>query len=271
MKTDDVVNSPAQLFDSTEQKSRNGCALGVMAKAPVPGKVKTRLVPPFTNSEAATLGAYFLRDTINSIGRAIDAAPNANGVVVYAPADAASAFTDLLPDNFQLLAQRGASLGERLFNATEDLLACDFESVCLINADSPTLPCEYLSEAIARVSCAGDRVVLGQADDGGYYLIGLKLAHAQIFERIAWSTPQVLAQTIERAAEINLKVELLPAWYDVDDGASLEKLCAELFSTNRNDANDKQNAKHTRAYLSALIEREGCERICPGLIVAHSR
>ena len=270
MKTDDLMDSPARPLGSIGQKGEHRCALGVMAKAQVPGKVKTRLVPPLTDLEAATLGACFLRDTIKSIARAADVSKNADGVVVYTPADAESAFADLIPDNFHLLRQRGASLGERLFNATKDLLSRGFQSVCLVNADSPTLPCAYLCEAVARLSRAGDRLVLGQADDGGYYLIGLKLAHAQLFERIAWSTSQVFAQTIERAAEISLEIELLPAWYDVDDAAALRKLCAELFSPARNGAHDQENGEETRAYLSGLIEGEGGARICSALIAASS-
>lgn len=254
-----------------KQITNRRCALGVMAKAPVPGKIKTRLAPPLTSVEAAGLGACFLRDTLKIIERAIDASQSANGFIVYAPADASAWFADLLPDGFQTLAQRGASLGERLFNATCDLLSRGLESVCLINSDSPTLPCEYLCEAAARLSRAGDRVVLGQADDGGYYLIGLKQAHARLFEEITWSTSQVLAETIERAAEINLDVELLPAWYDVDDAASLKKLCAELFSENRNNLSDKENAEETRKYLSALIESECGARICPEPLAANSR
>jgi len=124
----------------------------------------------------------------------------------------------LLPETFKLLGQRGEGFGERLFYATEDLLAVGYESVCLIDSDSPTLPSALLQAAVSALALDGDRVVLGAADDGGYYLIGLKRAHRQLFEKLDWSTPRVLSQTVERAAEINLEVEMLPVWYDVDDG-----------------------------------------------------
>jgi hypothetical protein len=64
--------------------------------------------------------------------------------------------------------------------------------------------------------------------DGGYYLLGLKWPHRHLFEDVAWSTDLVATQTLERAAEIGLAVEVLPKWYDVDDAASLRMLCAEL-------------------------------------------
>lgn len=267
----DAVNSTSQFFNAIKKVSGNKCALGVMAKVPTPGNAKTRLVPPLTNFEAATLSACFIRDTGACIATAIDVLRNttneARGVAVFTPADSESVLADYMPDNFQFLAQRGETLGERLLSATADLFARGFESVCLINSDSPTLPRAYLVETVARLSRAGDRVVLGAADDGGYYLIGVKKAHRQLFERIEWSTSKVLTQTLERAAEIELEVEVLPVWYDVDDAASLERLCMELFSSTRNNETGEFTANHTRAYLSALMAREGCERICPSLAV----
>lgn len=233
-----------------------------MAKAPVTGQVKTRLVPPLSPEEAALLSACFLRDTANNIGE-IGMRVGAHGVIVYAPANATPAFDDLVPKEFQLLAQRGESLGDRLCNAMEDLLKHGYDAVCLINSDSPTLPESVYATAIESLSRAGDRVVLGAADDGGYYLIGLKRVHANLFDRIAWSTADVLAHTIERAGEIGLEVEMLPPWYDVDDAETLSRLCEELFAPERR--NGAYRAPHTRDFLDALIRKEGTQRVCPSL------
>jgi len=233
------------------------CALGLMAKAPLEGEVKTRLVPPLTAREAAALNICFLRDmaaNINSIGEA-------SGLVVYTPAGAESAFDGVLPEGFSFLAQRGASLGERLCNATDDLLRQGYGAVCLINSDSPTLPRSILVQAMELLAKDGDRVVLGAAEDGGYYLIGLKHAHRNLFNEIAWSTSDVLARTTQRAAEIDLPVELLPPWYDVDDAATLARLCHELLF--RSPSNGAYAAPHTRAFLEAIVESEGRQRICP--------
>jgi glycosyltransferase A (GT-A) superfamily protein (DUF2064 family) len=136
-----------------------------------------------------------------------------------------------------------------------------YSGVCLINSDSPTLPGSILIQAIESLAADGDRVVLGAAEDGGYYLIGLKHAHRNLFNEIAWSTSDVLARTRQRAAEIDLPVELLPPWYDVDDAETLERLCKELFSSS--GLNDAYPAPHTRAFLEAIIKREGTKRICP--------
>jgi rSAM/selenodomain-associated transferase 1 len=238
------------------------CALGLMAKAPLAGEVKTRLVPPLSAREAADLSICFLRDMAANI-ESVNAAEATSGFVVYTPAGSESAFDGVLPGGFQLLLQHGPSLGERLCNATNDLLKQGHSAVCLINSDSPTLPRSILTRALQSLTAGGDRVVLGAAEDGGYYLIGLKHAHRNLFNDIAWSTPDVLARTKQRAAEIDLPVELLPAWYDVDDAGTLSRLCEELFFTP--SANGAYGAPHTRAFLESIIKTEGLERICPKL------
>src|ERR1044071_7166055 len=221
------------------------CALGLMAKAPLAGEVKTRLVPPLTAHEAASLNICFLRDMAENIN-SISETEAAAGLVVYTPAGSESAFDGVLPRGFNLLAQRGTSLGERLCNATDDLLRQGYGAVCLINSDSPTLPRSILSRAIESLATEGDRVVLGAAEDGGYYLIGLKHAHRNLFNDIAWSTSEVLARTTERAAEIDLPVEMLPPRYDVDDAETLSRLCEELFLNRFPE--EAFPAPHTRGF-----------------------
>jgi len=235
-----------------------------MAKAPIAGAVKTRLVPLLSPEEAANLHICFLRDMSANIAEIVARKP-AEGVVVYTPVGAEGTFDGIVPREFKLLGQRGESLGDRLCNATEDLLAQGFSSLCLVNADSPTLPGRLFELAIESLSRDGDRVVLGAAVDGGYYLIGLKRVHPELFERIAWSTSEVLAHTIERATEIGLEVDLLPQWYDVDEDVTLNQLCEELFFSRCGDGN--YPAPRTREYLARLIESG---RIFPEL-ARHTR
>ncbi|MBA2525531.1 MAG: TIGR04282 family arsenosugar biosynthesis glycosyltransferase [Pyrinomonadaceae bacterium] len=168
----------------------------MMIKAPQAGTSKTRLVPPLTQDEAAALSVCFLQDTAANIA-GVSSQGGAEGVAVYTPVGAEAAFDGLLPERFKLLAQRGEGFGERLLNATEDLLAVGYQSVCLIDSDSPTLPSTLLQAAVSALARAGDRAILGAADDGGYYLIGLKRAHGHLFEKIDWSTPRVLSQTLD--------------------------------------------------------------------------
>jgi glycosyltransferase A (GT-A) superfamily protein (DUF2064 family) len=97
----------------------------------------------------------------------------------------------------------------------------------------------------------GDRAVLGPSADGGYYLIGLQKPIAHLFEDITWSTAIVATQTLERAAEAGLPVELLQPWYDVDDEASLCCLYEELFD-RQSAAPRGYAAPHTREYLAGI-------------------
>ncbi len=231
------------------------CALAVMAKAPRPGKVKTRLAPPLTLEQSAALNICFLRDTTRNIAE-VSHAGKAAGVICYTPVGDEAAFDGLLPEGFSLIPQRGDGFGERLLCAAEDLLSCGFGSVCLIDSDSPTLPQSALREAVDALGRPGDRVVLGPAEDGGYYLIGLKKPHAAPFERITWSTATVLAETRERVAEAGLEYVELPTWYDVDDGATLRTLAAELLSGARPGFAFVEGypAQATRGFLEALAQ-----------------
>ena len=236
-------------------------ALAVMTKAPQAGQVKTRLTPPLSPEEAASLNTCFLRDTAAAISLvAIDG--KAQGVGVYTPVGSESAYAEILPEEFILVPQRGEAFGERLLAATNDLLQLGFDSFCLIDSDSPTVPDAAFAQAVDLLSHPEDSVVLGPSDDGGYYLIGLKKAHRRLFARIDWSTERVLEQTIAAAREINLPVHLLPTWYDVDDRATLSRLCQELFGANGNEAVGFP-APATRDFLSELLEREGRARIWP--------
>lgn len=245
------------------------CALAVMSKAPQAGASKTRLTPPLTAAEAAALSACFLRDTTDNIAR-VALSGRVAGVAVYTPVGAEAVFDSLLPEGFSLLAQRGEFFGDRLFHAAQDLLAIGYETLCLIDSDSPTLPAALLEQAVNALARAGDRVVLGPSLDGGYYLIGLKQVHRRLFADVDWSTARVLAQTIERAAEIELEVELLPAWYDVDDATSLGALCDEMFAAESDNSRNGHHhallgydAPHTRLYLAQLLAAERRARFWP--------
>lgn len=243
---------------SRHARRPGSCAVAMIVKAPRAGAVKTRLVPPLTFAEAAELSVCFVRDTAANIHAVAADNRNVQPIAVYTPADAATQFRTLLPAEFNLLPQRGQSLGERLVSATEDLFALGHESLCLLGSDSPTVPPLLLTQAVEALGRAGDRVVLGASDDGGYYLIGLKKAHRHLFQEIRWSTAEVLRQTCERATELNLEIELLPAWYDVDDAAALDRLCAEMFSPPNTQADHNTligyKAPHTHRYLAQLVE-----------------
>jgi uncharacterized protein len=244
------------------------CAVAMMAKAPRIGDAKTRLAPPLSDTEAAALSSCFIQDTADNIIAAARSAP-IHGYVAYSPSGSETVFRALLPEEIRLLPSRRVGLGNSLADAAEDLLAAGYGSVCLVNSDSPTLPTSVLIEAAQTLLASGDRVVLGPAEDGGYYCIGLKSPHARLFEDIAWSTEQVLAQTLERAHEIGLDAVVLPMWYDVDDLASLRRLAEELLSSPiQENRRARFGAPHTARFLLHLLGTDGDRRIGIGSPIA---
>jgi rSAM/selenodomain-associated transferase 1 len=242
--------------ESPDSTARGLCALAIMTKAPRAGSVKTRLVPPLTDQEAAALNICFLRDTAAEI---LAAGCNGRGIGVFTPIGSESAYIDILPADFDLIPQRGENFGERLAFAAEDLSGVGFNSVCLIDSDSPTVPAASYAEAAEVLTKRRADIVLGPSDDGGYYLIGMTENRPLIFENIDWSTERVFAQTVRRANELNLSVHLLPTCYDVDDRQTLRRLCDELLGENPS----RSTATETRNFLNAIVRREGRERIWP--------
>jgi rSAM/selenodomain-associated transferase 1 len=228
------------------------CALAVMAKAPRPGKVKTRLSPPLTLDQTAALNICFLRDTTENLATI----PASAGLISYTPIGDEALFDDLLPPTFALVPQRGDTFGERLLFAAQDILTLGYGSVCLIDSDSPTVPAACFKQAVEALARPGDRIVLGPSHDGGYYLIGLKHPHPEPFDRITWSTALVLEETLERCREANLEVVLLPTWYDVDDAPTLTLLSAELLDQTPPPfaTQPGYSAPHTQGYLVELPE-----------------
>jgi hypothetical protein len=210
------------------------CAIGVMAKAPRAGFSKTRLCPPLRPQQAAALSAAFLRDISENIALAARQASIA-GYIAYAPAGQEALFDGVLaPGTGLLLADGSPSMpadvqgfGRCLLHAVLAMLERGHGSAVVLNSDSPTLPTALLVRTAVALAAAGERVVLGPADDGGYYLLGMKAAHAHLFADIAWSTESVAAATRDRAAALGLEVVTLPTWYDVDDHAALLRLLDE--------------------------------------------
>jgi rSAM/selenodomain-associated transferase 1 len=218
------------------------CAIGVMAKAPRPGFSKTRLCPPLDPEQAAALSAAFMRDITENIALAARQVPIA-GYVAYAPAGQEALFDGHLAADTGLLLADGSQpvppdvqgFGRCLLHAIKAMLARGHGAAVVLNSDSPTLPTGLLIRTAALLAAEADRVVLGPAEDGGYYLLGMTAAHAHLFADIAWSTDSVAATTRLRAARLGLEVIDLPTWYDVDDQAALDRLLDETAMPSSQD------------------------------------
>lgn len=229
------------------------CAIAIIAKAPRPGHVKTRLQTLLNPDEAAALGAAFLRDTLANLVEAAGHAPIVP-YVAYAPAGQEARFADLLPPEARLLLADGTDgdapgvqgFGRVLLDTTRALLARGHAAACVLGADSPTLPTARLVRA-ARVLLAGQTdAVLGPADDGGYWLLGLTAPHPEPFANITWSTDRVATETRARLRSTGMTSLELGEWYDVDDPPALARLVQDL------DAGTGFPAPHTRAEVTRL-------------------
>ncbi len=198
-------------------------AVAIMAKVPRPGEVKTRLCPPLTAEQAAELYRCFLADKITQVRTLRGARP----VIAFSPDDARPTFQALAP-GFELVPQRGPDLGSRLLNILQAFLGDETPAALAIDSDTPTLPTEFLQDGVDRLAGGDVDVVLGPTEDGGYYLIGVRRPHPELFHGIAWSTASVLHDTLVRAQAAGLATVCLTPWFDVDTPADLERLRTTL-------------------------------------------
>lgn len=190
-------------------------SLVIFAKYPTPGSVKTRLGNVIGYSLAAELYRIFLNLTFE-IGKE-SAAKKVS--VTYEPPEKADAFMKIIPPQFERFSQCDGNLGQKLFHASETAFRDNACKLIMLGSDSPTLPVKFIDEAFKRLGHFD--LVLGPAEDGGYYLIGMKQTHNALFENIEWSKNSVLQSTVERAKALGLNYYLLPKWYDVDDLGTL--------------------------------------------------
>ncbi len=200
----------------------------VFVKNPVPGQVKTRLVPYLSPEQAASLYQAFLVDWCN----ALSTISTAHRVIAYTPPESLGALQTLIGKDPVYISQQGASLGERLIAAAR--WACDqgYSRFLFVGSDSPTLPIQYIEHALDLLESRD--VVIGPSVDGGYYLIGFSMDGASlsipiIFEEVSWSTEVVFRQTLGKVQATKAQLGLLPPWYDVDTPTGLQLLRDHLF------------------------------------------
>jgi uncharacterized protein len=191
----------------------------VMAKAPRAGEVKTRLLPSLTPAEAASLAASFVRDTVKTAKEIV-----ANVLIAYAPADARIDLEPILPMDLLWFQQQGDNLGERLHSVATHVATLGFTPALILGADSPDMPIAFLREALDVLTAGQADVALGPTQDGGYYLVGLRSPVPGLFNNIAWSTSSAYRQTSDNAVALNLRLHVLPGWYDVDTPGDLDRL-----------------------------------------------
>jgi len=214
-------------------------SLGVFAKEPVPGKVKTRLAAATSPQWAAQVAEACLLDVAGRLAHV-----EARRVLAYAPRDAEPYFARAVR-GFRLVPQGDGDLGERMAAFFAEQLRTGAEAVVLLGTDSPTVPLEFIERAFQELETLN--LVLGPATDGGYYLLGCARNLPPIFEGIAWSTSAVLGQTVARLSERKWPLAVLPPWYDVDMPGDWAMLKGHVAALRR--AGQDPGVPHTAALL----------------------
>lgn len=181
--------------------------LGLFAKWPTPGTVKTRLARDSSPEFACQVASAFLADSILQFE-----ITGVRRILAVAPASEQEQFKALVGERWEVTPQIDGDLGTRLSHFFAEAFREGAERVVVIGTDSPTLPPEYLERAFQELT--EHDVVIGPATDGGYYLIGLNQPSPNLFDGICWSTSNVLQQTVDRLGSMSL--HLLPPWFDVD-------------------------------------------------------
>ena len=239
--------------------------LGIFARIPSAGTVKTRLHTALSKSGAERFYAASLADTLETAARVCE-----RPVLFLADADPSpvnlSALRDTLlaaglePATWERLdfaAQHGADLGRRMENALARLGADGASPALLAGSDSPSLPPDRLAAALRLLRAAGAAssegcpdVVLGPAADGGYYAIGVRRPVPGLLHDVAWSTESALSDTVRRAERLGLRVALLDPWTDVDRPGDLPELAIQIAGLRA--AGDARTGRHSESCLRSL-------------------
>ncbi len=204
-------------------------ALTVFVKAPVAGKVKTRLQADLGPRNTLRTYRSFIKDIVSSCAEL-------KGVDTFM-ACAPSCDNKFLKDvaikwKLQTFAQRGSTLGDKIASGFNDCFARGYTEVVIIGSDSPTIPGEYIRKAFQQLRSKD--FVVGPCCDGGMYLVGArKKVEPKIFRNIPWDTSDVLNMIIDKLFRLKISFSLLPFWYDVDDMNDLRFLKLHLRYLNK--------------------------------------
>ncbi len=220
-------------------------ALLILAKEPRPGKSKTRMTPPLTPAEAATLSFAFIRDTLSAASQV----RHTDVYLFYSPRTALPYFQDLVAGRFSLLPQEGRCFTKRCARSVEVAFAKGYERIVQIGTDTPQIRSTHITEAFSVLDTFD--MAFGPANDGGYYLLALRRPAAAIYDDVEMGTETVFATMIRNARAEGLSLRTLPEWVDADTFEDLSRLEA-----------DRQHTlgRHTRNFLASL----GCRRKSAG-------
>jgi rSAM/selenodomain-associated transferase 1 len=227
----------------------------IFAKAPIPGQVKTRLCPPLTADEAATLHGSFVLDTLEQTKAAVGKLKLPFDRYLACSPSSTAVFFKIMEERqaVKLIDQVGEDLGARMKHAFETMFARGYHHVLIVGTDVPSLPLKHYQEALGLLDTHD--LVLGPALDGGYYLIGLNKPTPALFENIPWSTDRVLSLTREKADSLGVRTAFLPAWRDIDTIDDLNTLIEAGAIDAKKPKNEQSFSSRTAGALQLIAKR----------------
>jgi rSAM/selenodomain-associated transferase 1 len=248
------MKQPSSQLPNTAHRSPHA-ALVIFAKAPIPGEVKTRLCPPLTPDEAATLHGSFVLDMLERSKTAVAKLKLPLDRYLACMPSSTLVFFKIMEERqgVNLLDQVGDDLGRRMQHTFETMFAKQYQRVFIVGTDVPSLPLNHYAQALTLLET--NDLVLGPALDGGYYLIGLKQMVPDLFVGIPWSTDRVLEMTQEKATTLGLKTALLPPWRDVDTIEDLRALIETSALDAKKPKNEQSFSTRTAGTLQLLAKR----------------
>ena len=248
-----MTQPSSQSSDPVHRSPR--AALVIFTKAPIPGEVKTRLCPPLTPDEAATLHGSFVLDMLERSKTAVAKLKLPLDRYLACMPSSTLVFFKIMEERqgVKLVDQVGDDLGTRMQHTFETMFMKRYQRVFIVGTDVPSLPLDYYVQALALLE--KNDLVLGPALDGGYYLIGLKQMVPDLFVGIPWSTARVLEITQEKATTLGLKTALLPPWRDVDTIEDLQALIETSALDAKKPKNEQSFSGRTAGALQLIAKR----------------
>jgi hypothetical protein len=197
------------------------CTLVIMAKAPRPGAVKTRLAQGLPVQAVTELYKCLLSDTI-ALAQTLDHVE----IAIMCPASDVEDLSRAVPNTVRIVPQAGSGLAAALDSVFTQFAASGRPGVIAFNSDSPHLPASALQSAFDILETCD--LVVGPTHDGGYYLVGARACHPNLFSHDGMGTATALEALLENASNLQLSVRVMGPFYDIDVAADLNQLADEL-------------------------------------------
>lgn len=230
----------------------------LMSRAPIPGKTKTRLQTHLTAKECAQLHRAFLEDISRMLLRVAQQKDNIQLYLSYTPQGTKDQFRGIIPDEFKMFTQKGANLGEKMYNSLQYAYQQGDDRQIIMGSDLPSLQPQVILRAIEALQKKD--IVIGPSTDGGYYLLGNKQPHSFLFAGILWGESSVFQATIEAIkSRDHLEYSLVDKCYDIDIYSELLKLRAELRDKESWESYPQKTAQVVRNILG---DKRGEDYLC---------